>query len=79
MSELLRRFYEEIILTEQATIETNCRIDDKVKAIMENHVKGSTTDEATREMCFDIVSLAEREGFNMGLKYAVKMLLELLS
>ena len=79
MSELLRRFYEEIVLTEQSAIEVNCRIDDEVKRIIENHVKGSTTDERIKEMCFDIVSLAEREGFYMGMKYAIKVLVEILS
>ena len=79
MSELLRRFYEEVVLTEQATIDINCRLDDEVKHIMENHIKGSTADEVTREMCFEIVSLAESEGFYMGLKHAVKVLLEVMS
>ena len=79
MSDLLRRFYEEVVLTEQATIEINRKLDDEVKHIMENYIKGSTADEVTREMCFEIVSLAEREGFYMGLKHAVKVLLELLS
>lgn len=80
MKNLLNKFYEDVISNEPDVIKMNCRMDDEIKNIIKNRVPDSDKlPEDIRDTYFDVAFLAQRQGFILGMRYAVKLLMELLS
>lgn len=80
MKNLLNKIYEDVISNEPDVIKMNCRMDDEIKNIIKSHIKDADElPEDIRDTYFDVVFLAQRQGFILGVKYAVKLLSELLS
>lgn len=80
MKNLLNKIYEDVVSNEPDIIKLNCRMDDEIKNIIKSHMKDA--DELPEDICdtyFDVAFLAQRQGFILGVKYAVKLLSELLS
>ena len=77
---LLKKIFDDVIAYEAEAIEIRSSIEDEVKKLMTPYV--SKIDEKEREafedMCYDISYCAELGGFRLGLKYAVKILTEIL-
>lgn len=80
MKNLLNKIYEDVISNEPDVINMNCRMDDEIKNIIQSHMKDADElPENVRDSYFDVAFLAQRQGFILGVKYAVKVLSELLS
>ena len=80
MKNLLNKIYEDVVSNEPGIIKMNCRMDDEIKNIIKSHIKDADElPEDIRDTYFDVVFLAQRQGFILGVKYAVKLLSELLS
>lgn len=76
MKSLLNEIYENIITNEEDVIKMNCKLDAEIQ----NIVKESQNDSVDmQDVYFDIAFLAQRQGFKLGVKYALKLLLELQS
>ena len=76
MKSLLNEIYENIITNEEDVIKMNCKLDAEIQ----NIVKESQNDSVDmQDVYFDIAFLAQRQGFKLGIKYALKLLLELQS
>lgn len=76
MKSLLNEIYENIITNEEDVIKMNCKLDAEIQ----NIVKESQNDSVDmQDVYFDIAFLAQRQGFKSGVKYALKLLLELQS
>lgn len=77
---LLKKIYEDVIVYEAEAIDIRRSIEDEVKNLMTPYV--SKMDEKGKEsfedMCYDISYFAELGGFRIGMKYAVKILMEIL-
>lgn len=80
MKNLLNKIYEDVISNEPDVIKKNCRMDDEIKNIIKSHMKDADElPEDIRDTYFDVAFLAQRQGFILGMRYAVKLLMELLS
>ena len=81
MNELLEKIYEKVISQEEDTME----MDRRINTCMEEYISQYENDfsQQDRERIRDFVSyavlLSEKEAFQRGVKYTVKMLLSLLN
>ena len=77
---LLKKIFDDVIYYEADAIEIGRSIENEVKKLMTPYV--SKMDEKEKESfedtCYDISYYAELGGFHLGLKYAVKILAEIL-
>ena len=77
---LLKKIFDDVICYEEEAMEIRRSIEDEVKRLITPYV--SKMDEKEKEsfedMCYDISYYAELGGFRLGLKYAVKILTEIL-
>ena len=80
MKNLLNKIYDDVISNEPDVIKKNCRMDDEIKNIIKSHMKDADElPEDIRDTYFDVAFLAQRQGFILGMRYAVKLFMELLS
>ncbi len=75
MGKLLNRIFEEIIQNEADVIESNCRMDEEIKQILESY-EGEVSEEL-RDKFFDAAFTVQRKGFMLGMRYAVKLYTEI--
>ena len=77
---LLKKIFDDVIAYEAEAIEIRSRIEDEVKKLMTPYVSqmDEKEKEAFEDTCYDISYYAELGGFRLGLKYAVKILAEIL-
>ena len=76
MKSLLNEIYENIITNEEDVIKMNCKLDAEIQNIVKESKKDSVD---MQDVYFNIAFLAQRQGFKLGVKYALKLLLELQS
>lgn len=78
MGKLLNRIFEEIIQNEADVIESNCQMDEEIKQILESYegYEGEVSEEL-RDKFFDAAFTAQRKGFMLGMRYAVKLYTEI--
>ena len=81
MNNLLLKIYEGAIRHEEEAINMEKRITKEVDRITKPY-EGTMTRkefEGLQDLLFDISLVAEQEGFALGVRYAVKLLIECLS
>ena len=79
MKDLLEKLYESVIRQEDDTLDMEKRINDFMKEYISNYDDISEKDkERIRDIVYYAVLISEKEAFQLGIKYAVKMLLSLL-
>lgn len=80
MGKIVKKIYEEIVRNEADAIKLNSTMDDEIKHIMESVIhKGSELEmEELQNLFFDVALSAQRKGFLLGMRYAVKILAEIL-
>lgn len=81
MNELLRKIFDTIICYENQSIEVGQNIEKEIKNLIRPY-QGTLTDDTQEELknlLYGISSIAEREGFLLGIKYTLKTLIALLS
>lgn len=76
MKSLLNEIYENIITNEEDVIKMNCKLDAEIQNIVKESKKDSVD---MQDVYFNIAFLAQRQGFKLGVKYALKLLLGLQS
>lgn len=78
MKDLLEKLYESVIRQEDDTLDMEKRINDFMKEYISNYDDISEKDkERIRDIVYYAVLISEKEAFQLGIKYAVKMLLSL--
>lgn len=77
---LLKKIYEDVIVYEAEAIDIKRSIEAEVKNIMMPYVSkmDGKEKESFEDMCYDISYSAELGGFRLGIKYAAKVLAEIL-
>ena len=80
MNELLKKIYEKVISQEEDIFQMDKRINDCMEEYISRYKEDfSEKDmERIRDCVYYAVLTSETEAFQMGMKYAVKMLLALL-
>ena len=81
MNDLLKKLFEEIICYEPDVIKMNCHMDEEIKNIINEYAKESSElkSEEIQNAFFDVAFIAQKQGFMLGMKCAMKLLSELLS
>ena len=77
---LLKKIFDDVIAYEEEAVRIRSGIEDEVKKLMNPYVSkmDGKEREAFEDMCYDISYFAELGGFRLGMKYAVKILTEIL-
>ena len=80
MNELLKKIYENVIAYEDDTLEVDKALDKQVKDLLEPYKNqfNEKDMETIRQLMYAILLKAEQEGFQLGVKYSVQMILKLL-
>ncbi len=79
MNELMKKIFEEIVCYEEETISRNRAIDTEVLHIVKRYkgkLNGEERETLQDQFC-DLALLAEREGFYLGMRFALRVLMEL--
>ena len=80
MSELWKRIYDEIMLTEAYVIEHNRKMDETVRnTVGECDAKEPMTHQQFKEVLYSVVYGAESEGFMLGIETAFRLLCKFMS
>ncbi len=81
MNELFRKIYDEVISREPDALEARKRIEMKVQTLVEPYQDRLTDSEmeTLKDLMYSIAPTAEQEGVQLGIQFAFKILLELLS
>ncbi|WP_099203892.1 hypothetical protein [Scatolibacter rhodanostii] len=81
MNELLKKTYEAVICYEKDTIEMSSRVDAEINTLLKTYAKQSTDKETEqiKSLLYQTALTAEQEGFQLGIKYTLKTLLDILS
>lgn len=80
MNDLLEKIYENVIRQEDDTLDMEKRINDCMEEYISHYDDISEKDkERIRDIVYYAVLTSEKEAFQLGIKYAVKMLISLLT
>ena len=81
MNELLRKLFDNVVSNEKETIEVNKQVDTKVHTILEQYKQQLTTEEFEKLSAdfYYIALFSQQEGFELGMKYLLKLVIALLS
>ena len=81
MSELLRKIYEQAIQDEDIAVEMGRRVDDWAKSLTVPYKDVLDEDqmELLQNLLFSTAIKAEEEGFQLGIRMIVKLVLEILA
>ena len=81
MDDLLSKIYKELLIYEKVTVQPNKSTDEKVLSLLEEYKDKLTNVEQdiVKEILYAVVPIAEQAGFKVGMRFAWKLLLSLLS
>ena len=80
MKDLLSRIFEDIISNDSDVVKMNCKLDDEIKNIICAHGKDADAlSEDELDAFSDVAYLAQRQGFIVGVRYAVKLFMGAMS
>lgn len=81
MSEILRKIYEQAIQDEDIAVAMVRRVDDWAKSLTVPYkdVLGDDQMELLQNLLFSTAIRAEEEGFQLGIRVIVKLVLEILA
>lgn len=81
MNELFKKIYESVICYEEDVIQMGAELDKEIDSLISNCDASFDAEEieTIKTLMYQAILSAEQTGFYLGVKYAVKMLLELLS
>lgn len=81
MDDLLSKIYKELLIYDKATVQLNKATDEKVLSLLEEYKDKLTNVEQdiAKEILYAVVPIAEQTGFKVGMRFAWKLLLSLLS
>lgn len=78
--DLLKKIYESVIAYEEEAIDITRSVESEIKNLMNPYASkmDGKEKETFEDMCYDISYFAQFGGFRLGVKYAVKILSEIL-
>lgn len=81
MNELLKKIYESVIYYEKDTVEMGSRVEVEIHKLIKQYPEQLTDKdiEQIKNLLYQTALTAEQEGFQLGIKYTLKMLFDLLS
>lgn len=81
MNELLKKIYESVITYEKDTVEMGSRVDVEINKLIKPYAEQLTDKEMEqlKNLLYQTALTAEQEGFQLGIKYTLKLLFDLLS
>ena len=79
MNELLRKLYDDVISNEDDTLKVGNRLDAEVKELVEPYTNCFSEDdmETIKNLMYSILLTGEQEGFHLGVKSTIKILMEI--
>ncbi len=80
MSELLKKIYEDVIQHERVSVEMGNRVDRWVDTLTEPYKEQLNAEqmEQLRNLMYSTAIKAEEEGFQLGIRMIVKLVLEMV-
>ena len=81
MKELLKKIYDTVLVYEKDVVKNSKIVDEEIVMLMkpyEDKLSETELDELYNLLC-SISLTAEQTGFEIGIKFAIKMLVSLLS
>ena len=81
MNELLKKVFETVIIYEKDTVKMGGRVYAEINQLVQSS-KDQFADsdmEKIKSLLYQTALTAEEEGFQLGLKYALKIMMDLLS
>lgn len=80
MNNVWNKIFEDIIRYEKEGVEMEQHLDKQIQAIIDKYAKQTTEDqiEKLRNHLSYIALIAEQEGFQLGVRFAIKLLLSLI-
>lgn len=81
MNELIKKIYMEIICYEEDVLKTGKQLDREVATLLKPYEEELDEKhlEIVKTLMYQTILVAEQEGFWLGIKYAVKLMIEILS
>lgn len=81
MNELLKKIYESVITYEKDTVEMGSRVEIEINKLIKPYAEQLTDKEMEqlKNLLYQTALTAEQEGFQLGIKYTLKLLFDLLS
>jgi len=81
MDDILSKIYKDILIYDKDTVQLNKAMDEKVLSLLVDYKEQLTNIEqdTAKEILYAVVPIAEQTGFKIGMRFAWKLLLSLLS
>ena len=81
MDDLLNKIYKDILVYDKDTIQLNKAMNEEVLSLLDEYKEQLTNVEqdTAKEILYAVVPIAEQTGFKVGMRFAWKLLLSLLS
>lgn len=81
MDELIKKIYMEVILYEDDVLKSGKQLDKEVADLLKTYEDELDEKhmEIVKTLMYQTILIAEQEGFWLGIKYAVKLMVEILS
>lgn len=81
MNETLKKIYDDIVCYQKETVEAGWRIDREIKDLIHPYEEKLDTEQLDelKSIMSQTAYIAEREGFEIGVRFALKLFTALLS
>ena len=81
MDNILSKIYKEILVYDKDTVQLNKAMNEEVLSLLVEYKEQLTNIEqdTAKEILYAVVPIAEQTGFKIGMRFAWKLLLSLLS
>lgn len=81
MNETLKKIYDDIVCYQKETVEAGWRIDREIKDLIHPYEEKLDTEQLDelKSIMSQTAYIAEREGFEIGVRFALKLFIALLS
>ena len=81
MDDLLSKIYKDILVYDKDTVQLNKAMNEEVLSLLVEYKEQLTNVEqdTAKEILYAVVPIAEQTGFKIGMRFAWKLLLTLLS
>lgn len=81
MDDLLSKIYKDILIYDKDTVQLNKAMNEEVLSLLVEYKEQLTNIEqdTAKEILYAVVPIAEQTGFKIGMRFAWKLLLSLLS
>ena len=81
MDDILSKIYKDILIYDKDTVQLNKAMNEEVLSLLVEYKEQLThiEQDIAKEILYAVVPIAEQTGFKIGMRFAWKLLLSLLS